>query len=109
MASGGRAVLATRPEEEIRALYAGPESPVADVDGLLRELRRTRRQGFALNDQRTETGVTAVGAAVPDGGAIGGGISISMPTARYRRDRLSEWAGPLAAAARGIARDLAAG
>ena len=74
-------------------------------DALLRELRRTRRQGFALNDQRTETGVTAIGAAVPSG-AVPGAISISMPTARYRRARLTEWAGLLTDTARRIARDL---
>lgn len=108
LASGGRAVLATRDEDELRALYGGEGSPVADVDGLVRELRRIRRQGFAVNDQRTETGVTAVGAAVPSDG-LAGGISISMPTARYRRDRLAEWAGLLAATARGIARDLGGG
>lgn len=108
LASGGRAVLATRDEDELRALYGGAGSPVADVDGLVRELRRIRRQGFALNDQRTETGVTAVGAAVPADG-LAGGISISMPTARYRRDRLTEWAALLTATARGIARDLGAG
>ncbi|MFC5143036.1 IclR family transcriptional regulator [Actinomycetospora rhizophila] len=105
LASGGRAVLATRPEDEVRALYAGAGSPVADVDALLRELRRTRRQGFALNDQRTETGVTAIGAAVPST-AVPGAISISMPTARYRRARLTEWAGLLTDTARRIARDL---
>ena len=101
-------MLATRHEDELRALYGGAGSPVADVDGLVRELRRVRRQGFAVNDQRTETGVTAVGAAVPCDG-LAGGISISMPTARYRRDRLTEWAGLLAATARAIARDLGAG
>jgi DNA-binding IclR family transcriptional regulator len=105
LASGGRAVLATRTEDEVRALYAGADSPVADVDALLRELRRTRRQGFALNDQRTETGVTAIGAAVPTG-SVPGAISISMPTARYRRARLTEWAGLLTDTARRIARDL---
>lgn len=109
LASGGRAVLATRTEDDVRALYAGPESPVTDVDALVRELRRTRRQGFALNDQRTETGVTAIGAAVPGDADLHSGISLSMPTARYRRDRLTEWAGLLNETARGIARDLAGG
>ncbi|MEJ2864043.1 IclR family transcriptional regulator [Actinomycetospora flava] len=107
LASGGRAVLATRDEAEVRALY--PDHGPVDVDALLRDLRRTRRQGFALNDQRTETGVTAIGAAVPSPGtgtAVSGAISISMPTARYRRARLPEWAGLLGDTARRIAQDL---
>ncbi|GAA4920501.1 IclR family transcriptional regulator [Actinomycetospora succinea] len=102
LASGGRAVLATRDEAEVRALY---DDGAVDAEALLRDLRRTRRQGFALNDQRTETGVTAIGAAVPTT-AVAGAISISMPTARYRRARLPEWAGLLADTARRIARDL---
>ncbi|MHC1559950.1 IclR family transcriptional regulator [Actinomycetospora sp. C-140] len=106
LASGGRAALAARDEDDVRALYAGPDSPVDDVEALLRDLRRIRRQGFALNDQQTETGVTAVGAAVPGGSA--GAISISMPTARYERRRLTEWAGLLTATARRIGRDLEA-
>lgn len=105
LASGGRAVLAGRDETDVRALYGGAGSPVADVDALLRDLRRTRRQGFAVNDQRTETGVTAIGTAVP-AGAVAAAISISMPTARYRRARLQEWAGLLTETARRIARDL---
>ncbi|MDD7938354.1 IclR family transcriptional regulator [Actinomycetospora lutea] len=105
LASGGRAVLATRDEDEVRALYAGADSPVADVEALLRDLRRTRRQGFALNDQRTETGVTAIGTAIPTP-TVPGAISLSMPTARYRRARLTEWAGLLGDTARRIARDL---
>jgi len=103
LASGGRAVLATRDEAEVRALYAA-DGPV-DVDALLRDLRRTRRQGFALNDQRTETGVTAIGTTVPSA-SVAGAISLSMPTARYRRTRLPEWAGLLTDTARRIAQDL---
>lgn len=109
LASGGRAALAARDEDEIRELYGGPDSPVADVEAFIRQLRRVRRQGFALNDQQTETGVTAIGTIVPGGTArAAGAISISMPTARYRRSRLTEWAGLLAATARRIGRDLEA-
>jgi IclR family transcriptional regulator, acetate operon repressor len=106
LASGGRAVLATRNETEVRALYG--DSPV-DLDAVLRDLRRIRRQGFALNDQRTEDGVTAIGTAVPGpatGTAVAGAISISMPTTRYRRARLTEWVGLLTETARRIARDV---
>ncbi len=99
LASGGRAVLARLPESEVAELYAGPDSPVPDVPALLRDLRRVRRQGFAVNDQYTETGVTAIGQALagPEG-AVPAAVSIAMPTARYRRDRLAEWAHVLRAA-----------
>jgi DNA-binding IclR family transcriptional regulator len=107
LASGGRAVLATRSDEEISALYAAPGAP--DVTALLRDLRRVRRRGFAVNDQATETGVTAIGRAVrgADGVAVAA-VSIAMPTARFHRDRLAEWVQELAATAARIEHELAA-
>jgi DNA-binding IclR family transcriptional regulator len=60
-----------------------------------------------VNDQDTEAGLTAVGVAIPDGGsAVASAISVSMPTARYSRDRLRAWSVALAAAAAAIAADL---
>jgi IclR family transcriptional regulator, acetate operon repressor len=103
LASGGRAVLATRPETEVRELYA----PLSDLPSLLRDLRRVRRQGFAVNNQATETGVTAIGRAVrcPPGMAPAA-VSIAMPTARYDRNRLAEWAQELATTATDVEREL---
>lgn len=106
-ASGGRAVLATLPEDELRSLYGGTDSPVIELDVLRRDLRRVRRQGFAVNDQQTETGLTAVGAAVPGPrGGLRAAVSIALPTARYRRDRLAGWATQVIDTAAAIARDL---
>jgi DNA-binding IclR family transcriptional regulator len=108
LASGGRAVLARLPESVVAELYSGPESPVTDVPALLRDLRRVRRQGFAVNDQATETGVTAIGQAVPcPDGVVPTAVSIAMPTARYHRDRLPEWTNALASAVARVEQDLA--
>jgi IclR family acetate operon transcriptional repressor len=107
LASGGKAVLAGRPEEEVTALYAGAEG--VDVAALLRELRRIRRRGFALNDRSTEPGVTAVGRAVRvPAGETPAALSIAMPTARFHRDRLAGLAAELARTAERIERDLVA-
>jgi IclR family transcriptional regulator, acetate operon repressor len=78
------------------------------VPALLRDLRRVRKQGFAVNDQATETGVTAIGQAVacPDG-RVPAAVSLAMPTVRYRRERLAEWTKDLATAVARIERDLA--
>jgi IclR family acetate operon transcriptional repressor len=89
LASGGRAVLAGLPEEEVERRYAGS---AVDLAALRRDLRRVRRQGFAVNDQRTEVGVTAIGRAFPAGAVFPAAVSIAMPTARYDRGRLPEWA-----------------
>ena len=106
LASGGRALLAARPDAEVDALYAGTE---VDVDALRRGLRLNRKQGFAVNNQGTEAGVTAVGRVIFRApGAAVGAVSLAMPTARYKRARLPEWAGELARTATLIERDLAA-
>lgn len=108
LASAGLAVLAARSDAEITALYATADSPVADVPALLRELRSVRRRGFALNNQRTEAGLTAIGSAVLGAaGTVIAGLSIAMPTARFRRDRLIGWSDNLATAAARIHQDLA--
>jgi DNA-binding IclR family transcriptional regulator len=109
LTAAGRAVLAAKSPEEIFAIYAGADTSLDDINTLVRELRSVRRQGFALNNQRTETGITAIGRALhnPDGTTTAG-ISIAMPTVRYRRARLLEWAHHLAATTAGIEHDLTA-
>jgi IclR family acetate operon transcriptional repressor len=111
LASGGRALLAARTDAEITELYSAPGAPAVEVPRLLRDLRRVRRQGFAVNDQATETGVTAIGVALrAPNGTPAAACSIAMPTARYRRDyrdRLPEWVRSLAGTAAAIERDLA--
>lgn len=108
LASGGLAVLATLPDEEVTARYAGPDSPLPDVTGLLRELRRVRRQGFAVNDQRTEAGVTAVGRLLrTPPGATPAAVTLAMPTVRYRRAELDGWVRQLGATTAAIEADLA--
>jgi IclR family transcriptional regulator, acetate operon repressor len=107
LASGGRAVLATLEPDAIRSLYGGLDSDVDDVEALLRELRRVRRQGYALNNEVTETGLTAIGCAVPRlPGVVPAAISLAMPTARYQRGRLAEWVHHLTRTAEAIAQDL---
>jgi DNA-binding IclR family transcriptional regulator len=108
LSSGGKAVLATLDREQLAAaLEPLDEAAAARVE---RELRTVRRRGFAVNDQATEAGLTAVGVAVqPAGGSSGAALSLAAPTARYSRERLPVWGTALAGAARAVARDLGAG
>ena len=109
LSSAGRAVLAARSDAEVTALYANHDSPVADVPSLLRELHRVRRRGFAVNNQSTEAGLTAIGCALRGAaGTVTAGLSVAMPTARYHRDRLAGWTDNLVTAAARIQHDLAA-
>jgi DNA-binding IclR family transcriptional regulator len=105
LSSGGKAALALAGEEQ-RAAVLGP----LDDDSLAkleRELRTIRRRGYAVNDQATETGLTAVGVAVPAAGDLSGAaISVAAPTARCTRELLPVWGAALAGAAAAIAHDL---
>ena len=106
LSSGGKAVLAGLDRDELAAFL----DPLGDAAAarLERELRTVRRRGFAVNDQETETGLTAVGVAVPDPeGAVRAALSLAVPTARYSRDRLPGWGAALGAAAAAVSRDLA--
>ncbi|PXY28102.1 IclR family transcriptional regulator [Prauserella muralis] len=78
----GKAILATMPDEEVRALLNRTGLPartphtVTDPDVLLKELAVVRRQGFAEDHEENEAGVRAVGAAVFDhAGQVIGGVS----------------------------------
>jgi len=108
LSSGGKAALAGLADDEVTAVL-GPLDD-ADAARLARELWAVRRRGFAVNDQGTEAGLTAVGVAVPPaGGFTGAALSVAAPTARYSRDRARVWAAALVEAAGAIARDLDAG
>ena len=66
-----------------------------------------RRRGFALNDQATETGLAAVGVAVPGTGAsLRAGLSLAVPSVRFSRDRLPGWVAALTAAAEAVGRGV---
>lgn len=107
LASGGLVGLAQLPEEQVEALYSRADSPVEDAAALLRKLRLIRRQGFAVNNQATEVGVTALGVPVrtPDGSSPAG-LSMAIPTVRFRRDRITGWLEPMRQSAVRIEQDL---
>jgi DNA-binding IclR family transcriptional regulator len=104
LTSGGLAILGARDEVDLEPYCAD----AAGLAALRREVRRVRRQGFAVNDQRTEAGVTAVGRALRDaGGTPVAAVSVAMPTARYDRTRLPEWVALLTATTSAIERAVA--
>ncbi|MEV5986522.1 IclR family transcriptional regulator [Streptomyces sp. NPDC052051] len=108
-ATGGLIELAALPDEEIAALYADdrrtPEADRPDLAELRRELWAVRRSGIALNLERTERGVVAVGCAVKDRtGATTAALSVSMPSVRYTPRMLK----PLTAALTNTADEITA-
>ncbi|WP_432842457.1 IclR family transcriptional regulator [Dactylosporangium sp. CA-092794] len=110
--TGGILLLAELDDDELAQVYAarageaGAERP--ELGRLRPELARIRRSGFAVNQGRSERGVTAVGVPVrdADGRAIAG-LAVSMPSVRYAKERLPLLVAALQQGARGIAADLA--
>ena len=103
LTSGGTTLLAALPQDEVTALYEGR----ADVDltRLRRELTMARKRGFAINAERTETGLTAI--AVPVGGPDGppiAAVALALPSARFQRDQIPEWVSALSDTAAAINR-----
>lgn len=91
--SGGLLLLAElSPEELDQAYESKSDADVADqldLPKLRAELARIHKQGFAVNQGRSERGVVAVGVPVRDnqGKAIAG-LSVSIPSVRYDRRQL---------------------
>ncbi|MEU0654893.1 IclR family transcriptional regulator [Streptomyces albogriseolus] len=113
--TAGLLLLADLTDEELDEVYAEEryrERPAErpDLGRLREELRRLRRNGFAVNQERSERGLVAVGVPVRDrDGTALAGLSVSMPGVRYDPHRLRPLVATLDAAARALERDLATG
>lgn len=90
VAAGGKAILATLSEEEVRAQH-----PAVDPT----DLAAIRARGVAINRDRTEPGVTAVAVAIPGTSAA---LSLSMPSARFDERKLTPLSPTLSGAARAV-------
>lgn len=106
LTSSGKAMVALLAGTRADEMLAGLDE--RDRTRTRRELAAARRNGYALNNQQTETGLTALGVAVrgPHGQVLAG-VSLAMPTARFARDQVSGYVRELAACAAAIETDVA--
>ncbi|MGW0839444.1 IclR family transcriptional regulator [Streptomyces sp. NPDC002787] len=110
--TGGLIALAALTDDELTALYApAPADPAEerpDLPKLRAELRAVRQSGVALNLERSERGVVAVGRGVTDAdGRTVAAVSVSMPSVRHSPGRLKEVVTALTTAAEAISRAIA--
>ncbi|QXJ23439.1 IclR family transcriptional regulator [Actinomadura graeca] len=98
LASGGKAILAERADADLEPVY---ESLDRDQrNRLQRELNGVRANGFAVNDQHTETGLTALGVALHnEQGTAVAAIAVALPSVRFRPTLVHDWVRPLKTAA----------
>lgn len=94
LSGSGKALLAFRPPEEVRRLYAGglskrlAQKAPSDVDALLEELALTRRRGYSIDDETVREGVCSIGAPVFDAtGRAVAGIAVCFNKAALGSDR----------------------
>jgi DNA-binding IclR family transcriptional regulator len=109
--TGGLIMLAALTDEELDALYASdPTNPAEerpDLDKLRAELGAVRRSGVALNLERSERGLVALGRGVTDArGDTIAAVSVSMPSVRYEPERVRGIVANLTAAAEQISAAL---
>ncbi|WP_030407313.1 IclR family transcriptional regulator [Streptomyces albus] len=110
--TAGLLLLSDLSDEELEEVYA-PEryrdrpADRPDLTRLRAELKRLRRSGFAVNKERSERGLVAVGVPVRgrDGTALAG-LSVSMPSVRYDPKRLRSLVATLEAAAHAVDEEL---
>ena len=112
--TGGLIALASLSDEQVESLYApdryaGRTGDRPDMTRLFEDLRAVRRTGIAVNFERSERGVAAVGVPVkgPDGDTVAA-VALSMPTVRYEPARVGGIVAALETAARGISEGLGA-
>jgi DNA-binding IclR family transcriptional regulator len=111
--TAGLLLLADLSAEELDEVYS-PEryrdrqADRPDLARLRTELRRLRRTGFAVNNEKSERGLVAIGVPVRDrDGTALAGLSMSLPSVRYDPHRLQSLVAALVATAHALERDLA--
>ncbi len=115
--TAGLLLLAELTDDELEAVYPADRyadeseerlTARPDMDRLRAELAQVRRNGFALNQGRSERGVVALGVSVRDSdGTALAGLSVSMPSARYDKHRLPALVDALFRVASAVEADLA--
>lgn len=86
----GKAQLSMMPEAEIRRRFTGtlhqrtPHS-IGDVEELVRDSKRTRARGYAIDDEESRVGLVCLGCPVLDasGNALGG-VAVAIEKLRWK-------------------------
>jgi IclR family acetate operon transcriptional repressor len=109
----GKAMLAWLPEDTIRRIVSVrgitrfTESTITKWPALIEELRLVRRNGYAMDREEFQRGVTCVGSAIRDHqGAVVGALSASAPTMRADEAHLALMRDEVVAAARTLSAEL---
>jgi DNA-binding IclR family transcriptional regulator len=103
-------MLADLTPQAVGQLYATTgRDQHTDMAKLRRQLAATRQRGYAINDQETEDGVSAMAVCLRDtAGSVVAALAIAVPSVRFTRDRQPVLAAALRKTAERITAELAA-
>ena len=107
----GKCLLAFGENIDLSVYERNPMTPytektICTVEGLKAELDKVRRLGYAMDDEERETGLTCVAAPILRNGLAIAAISISGPTSRMKKRKLSAIGNRLKAVCNEISREL---
>jgi IclR family acetate operon transcriptional repressor len=109
----GKSLLAflsnERRDESLPVLTFERATPwaISNLARFRKELSRVLQQGYAIDDQETDTGARCVAAPILDeSGNVAAAISVSRPITRISRDRIHAFALATKRAARPISAQL---
>lgn len=107
----GKCLLAFGENIDLSVYERNPMTPytkktICTVDGLKAELEKVRRLGYAMDDEERETGLTCVAAPILRNGSAIAAISISGPTSRMKKRKLSAIGNRLKTVCNEISREL---
>jgi DNA-binding IclR family transcriptional regulator len=96
--AGGKVILAALPEVDLEMRFPNDELPALTASAtptreqLRAELAAVRRDRFAINVEESESGISAIAAAVldPTGSPLGA-IAIVVPASRFDRVAAEQW------------------
>ncbi|TWT65327.1 IclR family transcriptional regulator [Allorhodopirellula solitaria] len=109
----GRAIVSFLPEarQEFLLRHATIErrtpKTVIDEAEIRKILKQVKKDGFAIEEDETDIGVTCIGVPVFDSEGIAAAISLSVPTVRIQDDNIqAKWVPQLLAGAQSISKSL---
>lgn len=96
--SMGKVLMAGLSDEKLAPFFAKTPLPrltpktITDVGDMRREIERTRKTGFAINDEEIEVGLRSIAVPIRDQtGTTCAAINVSAPAARVSVEQLRDW------------------
>lgn len=100
--AGGKVLLSGLSQEQIRSLYKNiplskvGKNTITDIDLLLKELKKVKIQGYALDDEELTEGIRCLSAPIKAGGKIVAAASVTGSIFTMTHEKMNrDFLGPL--------------